>query len=70
MNAMAATHHVVRSVTRADAATMAALREAGVATTHEAAGRIGLLGPAIQARQDSATIAGPAITVPAIPGTT
>ncbi|HEY0000239.1 MAG TPA: 4-carboxy-4-hydroxy-2-oxoadipate aldolase/oxaloacetate decarboxylase [Actinoplanes sp.] len=61
-------HYVVRSITRADAGTMAALREAGVATVHEAAGRIGLVGPAIQARQNGAAIAGPAITVSCHPG--
>jgi 4-hydroxy-4-methyl-2-oxoglutarate aldolase len=63
-----AAHYVVRSITRADAGTMAALREAGVATVHEAAGRIGLVGPAIQARQNGAAIAGPAITVSCHPG--
>ena len=61
-------HYVVRSIVRADAETMAALREAGVATAHEAAGRIGLLGPAIRARQDGAAVAGPAITVSCHPG--
>jgi 4-hydroxy-4-methyl-2-oxoglutarate aldolase len=61
-------HYVVRSIERADAETMAALREAGVATAHEAAGRIGLLGPAIRARQDGAAVAGPAITVSCHPG--
>ena len=61
-------NYVVRSVTRADPETIAALREAGVATAHEAAGRIGLLGPSVQARQDGAAIAGPAITVSCHPG--
>ena len=61
-------HYVVRSVDRADPAVIAALREAGVATAHEAAGRIGLLGPAIQARQSSTAIAGSAITVSCPPG--
>jgi 4-hydroxy-4-methyl-2-oxoglutarate aldolase len=40
----------------------------GVATAHEAAGRIGLLGPAIQARQLGSAIAGSAITVACHPG--
>jgi 4-hydroxy-4-methyl-2-oxoglutarate aldolase len=61
-------HYVVRSVQRADPETIAALREAGVATAHEAAGRIGLLGPSVRARQDGAAIAGPAITVSCHPG--
>jgi len=63
-----APHFVVRTVDRADPAVVAALRAAGVATAHEAAGRIGLLGPAIQARQAGAAVAGSAITVSCPPG--
>ena len=63
-----ASHYVVRSVDRGDPDIIAALREAGVATAHEAAGRIGLLGPAIQARLSGAAIAGSAITVSCPPG--
>ena len=63
-----ASHYVVRCVDRAAPETIAALREAGVATSHEAAGRTGLLGPAIQARQAGTTIAGSAITVSCHPG--
>jgi 4-hydroxy-4-methyl-2-oxoglutarate aldolase len=59
---------VVRSVDRAEPEIIAALRDAGVATVHEAAGRIGLLGPAIQPRQSGAAIAGSAITVSCHPG--
>jgi 4-hydroxy-4-methyl-2-oxoglutarate aldolase len=61
-------HYVVRCVDRADPETIAALREAGVAAGHEAAGRIGLLGPAIHARQAGTTVAGSAITVSCHPG--
>jgi 4-hydroxy-4-methyl-2-oxoglutarate aldolase len=61
-------HYVVRSVDRADPATIAALRDAGVAAGHEASGRIGLLGPAIQPRQAGAAVAGSAITVSCPPG--
>jgi 4-hydroxy-4-methyl-2-oxoglutarate aldolase len=61
-------HVVVRNVDRADAKTIAALRSAGVATSHEAAGRTGLLGPAITARMTGAAIAGSAITVSCHPG--
>jgi 4-hydroxy-4-methyl-2-oxoglutarate aldolase len=63
-----AAYYVVRSVDRAGNDTIATLRTAGVATAHEAAGRIGLLGPAVQARQTGATIAGSAITVSCHPG--
>jgi 4-hydroxy-4-methyl-2-oxoglutarate aldolase len=63
-----ATHYVVRSVDRAETKIIGALCDAGVATVHEAAGRIGLLGPAIQARQTGAAIAGSAITVSCPPG--
>ena len=61
-------HHVVRTVDRADPDVITALGEAGVATAHEAAGRVGLLGPAIVARQTGSTIAGSAITVSCHPG--
>lgn len=61
-------HYVVRCVDRAEPETVTALREAGVAAAHEAAGRIGLLGPAIQARQAGVVIAGSAITVSCHPG--
>jgi len=63
-----AAHYVVREVDRADSKTIAALGVAGVATVHEAAGRIGLLGPDIQARQAGTTVAGSAITVSCHPG--
>ncbi|MFF5083414.1 4-carboxy-4-hydroxy-2-oxoadipate aldolase/oxaloacetate decarboxylase [Actinoplanes sp. NPDC000266] len=63
-----ASHYVVRNVSRAEPGTIEALRDAGVATVHEAAGRIGLLGPAIQARQQGSAIAGSAITVSCHPG--
>jgi 4-hydroxy-4-methyl-2-oxoglutarate aldolase len=63
-----ASHYVVRSVDRAEPEIIAALRDAGVATVHEAAGRIGLLGPAIEPRQGGAAIAGSAITVSCHPG--
>ncbi|BCJ50566.1 4-carboxy-4-hydroxy-2-oxoadipate aldolase/oxaloacetate decarboxylase [Actinoplanes sp. NBRC 14428] len=67
MTGMAA-HYVVRHVDRADPETVAALREAGVATVHEAAGRAGLLGPEVRPRQEGAVIAGSAITVSCHPG--
>ncbi|MEU7873942.1 4-carboxy-4-hydroxy-2-oxoadipate aldolase/oxaloacetate decarboxylase [Dactylosporangium sp. NPDC049140] len=61
-------HYVVRSIDRADPDVIAALRTAGVATTHEAAGRTGLLGPEIQARQAGTAIGGSAVTVSCHPG--
>jgi len=63
-----AAHYVVRRVDRAGPEVIAALGDAGVATVHEAAGRVGLLGPTIQARQSGVTIAGSAITVSCHPG--
>lgn len=61
-------HYVVRNVTRVPADVLAGLRDAGVATVHEAAGRTGLVDPAILPRQDGAVIAGPAVTVSSHPG--
>lgn len=61
-------HYVVRDVTRAPAHVVAGLRDAGVATVHEAAGRTGLVDPAILPRQDGAVIAGSAVTVSSHPG--
>ncbi|MGD2103437.1 MAG: 4-carboxy-4-hydroxy-2-oxoadipate aldolase/oxaloacetate decarboxylase [Acidimicrobiia bacterium] len=56
-------HVVVRSIDRAGPATIAGLGEAGVATAHEAAGRIGLLDPGLRPIQDGSRVAGSAITV-------
>jgi 4-hydroxy-4-methyl-2-oxoglutarate aldolase len=56
-------HFVVRTVERADAKVIDDLRGAGVATAHEAAGRIGLLGSELLPRLPGAVIAGSAITV-------
>jgi 4-hydroxy-4-methyl-2-oxoglutarate aldolase len=61
-------YYVVRTVDRAAPETIAALRDAGVATAHEAAGRTGLLGPRVGARQTGTAVAGSAITVSCHPG--
>ncbi|WP_433362862.1 4-carboxy-4-hydroxy-2-oxoadipate aldolase/oxaloacetate decarboxylase [Streptosporangium sp. CA-115845] len=61
-------HYVVRNVTRPDPDVVKELREAGVATVHEAAGRTGLVSPEVGPRQDGAVIAGPAVTVSSHPG--
>ncbi len=54
---------VIRQIDRPDPEVVAGLREAGVATAHEAAGRAGLLAPAIGPIQAGTRIAGPAVTV-------
>jgi 4-hydroxy-4-methyl-2-oxoglutarate aldolase len=54
---------IVRKIERPDPGTVAGLARAGVATVHEAAGRIGLLDPAIRPIQEGASVAGPAVTV-------
>jgi 4-hydroxy-4-methyl-2-oxoglutarate aldolase len=61
-------HVVIREIGRPDPAVTAGLREAGVATVHEAAGRTGLLAPEIRPIQAGARIAGPAVTVSSHPG--
>jgi regulator of RNase E activity RraA len=61
-------HYVVRNVTRPDSEVVRGLRDAGVATVHEAIGRTGLVSPAVGPRQEGAVIAGPAVTVSSHPG--
>lgn len=59
---------VVRGIDRAAPDVVDALGQAGVATVHEAAGRIGLLPTRIRPIQDGTTIAGSAVTVLCPPG--
>ncbi|MGO4744095.1 4-carboxy-4-hydroxy-2-oxoadipate aldolase/oxaloacetate decarboxylase [Serratia quinivorans] len=59
---------VVRNIPRANANTLDALAEYGVATVHEAQGRKGLLDPAIRPIQQDLGIAGSAVTVLVAPG--
>jgi 4-hydroxy-4-methyl-2-oxoglutarate aldolase len=54
---------VVRSIDRADEATIVGLAEAGVATVHEASGRVGLVDPGVRPIQTGVAIAGSAVTV-------
>lgn len=61
-------HVVVRTIERAETATVAGLGEAGVATVHEAYGRRGLMGPEIRPRQQGTRIGGSAVTVLCQPG--
>jgi 4-hydroxy-4-methyl-2-oxoglutarate aldolase len=59
---------VVKSIDRPDPEVVAGLAGAGVATAHEAAGRIGLLDPGIRPIQEGGVVAGPAVTVSCAPG--
>jgi 4-hydroxy-4-methyl-2-oxoglutarate aldolase len=59
---------VVRNIRRADASTADAFAEFGVATTHEAQGRRGLLAPYLNPIYPGAQISGTAVTVSVPPG--
>ena len=59
---------VVRTIRRTDAALADAFAECGVATTHEAQGRTGLLAPYLNPIYPGAQISGTAVTVSVPPG--
>jgi 4-hydroxy-4-methyl-2-oxoglutarate aldolase len=59
---------VVRNIRRTDPALAGRFAEYGVATTHEAQGRTGLLAPYLNPIYPGAQISGPAVTVAVPPG--
>jgi 4-hydroxy-4-methyl-2-oxoglutarate aldolase len=61
-------HVVVTNIDRPDPEVVSGLGAAGVATVHEAAGRVGLVGPQIRPIQQGTVVAGPVVTVSSHPG--
>ncbi len=65
---MSPDHVVVRRIERPDSEVVAGLSDAGVATVHEAMGRVRCLEPAIGPIQQGVRVAGAAVTVLCPPG--
>jgi 4-hydroxy-4-methyl-2-oxoglutarate aldolase len=61
-------HVVITTIDRPDPEVVSGLGAAGAATVHEAAGRVGLVGPQIRPIQQGTVVAGPAVTVSSHPG--
>ena len=61
-------HVVIRNIPRADPLIVEQLRLLGVATVHEAMGRIGLMRPVMRPLFEGAQVAGPAVTALTTPG--
>src|SRR5215831_13692467 len=61
-------HRVVRNITRPESDAVRELGEMGVATVHEAQGRVGLLRPYLRPIYISARVSGAAVTVSSPPG--
>lgn len=59
---------IVRSIARPEAELVQRLGEFGVATVHEAQGRVGLMKPYMRPIYSTAKVAGPAVTVLSHPG--
>lgn len=61
-------HRIIRNITRAGAEVIQTLGEYGVATVHEAQGRIGLMRPSLRPIYPTARLAASAVTVSCPPG--
>ncbi|PWU06638.1 MAG: 4-carboxy-4-hydroxy-2-oxoadipate aldolase/oxaloacetate decarboxylase [Terriglobia bacterium] len=61
-------HKIIRSIRRADREPVKILGDSGVATVHEAQGRVGLMRPYMRPIYPTAKVAGTAVTISIAPG--